>query len=390
VKNPPLLRVQSFNDPDTWHEIDRVEHTCTCEWFRQDGYCKHLEVVGVYQSAEFTPRTHPTFSQALSGMVKAIRMGRTEDAIYWLMYLDTMPATPKLSRKDARFRIARRLLIGSAEDGHSVEVMEKVSSTFPRLAQEFTPILALATEIVRICKLPNWWHTASGGQDYIYTSLVAQRIWVLRSRLRDISTLMAALASGVEARDKIKVAGACDGLCEAKLARTKLAEFLLQLAEVQNSKVAARLARIHRTHKSALSGDNNFLCQAAWVMAGGESPVFNTCEPVTHAEVVALLEQASERWKNPVPIPHEYCDGIHCAGQDRRYAGILQDMWAVCQVFNKHGNIEPNNEWTFDMYSLDGLEIEEIEKPVGAGTRVQSIAPPSLQSGNGDQRALFS
>ncbi len=122
----PFIRLRSFSGNGVVYTIDRSDHTCTCDQFADDGHCKHLDEVGVYRRREFIPRTHPTFSQGLSGIVKSIRMRRTEDAIYWLMYLDGFPATDKLSKKTARFRLARRILIGSAEDGHSISVMESV------------------------------------------------------------------------------------------------------------------------------------------------------------------------------------------------------------------------------------------------------------------------
>src|ERR1017187_4715569 len=75
-------------------------------------------------------------------------------------------------------------------------------------------------------------------------------------------------------------------------------------------------------------------------------------------DVYELLDRATEQWKHPKPIPHEYCDGIHCAGKDRRYAGILTDMWAVCMAYKLYGNIEPANRWLPEFFPLTGLEIE--------------------------------
>ena len=71
-----------------------------------------------------------------------------EDAVYWLMYLDSLPAREKLSKKAARFRLARRILIGSAEDGHSIAVMESVATNFQFLCRLDSPLVYLAAEIV--------------------------------------------------------------------------------------------------------------------------------------------------------------------------------------------------------------------------------------------------
>jgi hypothetical protein len=183
----PLIRLKSFEGRPLIYTVDRTARTCTCESFQTGGehYCEHLEELGVYQQKQFTPSAHPTFSQALSGLIKAIRMRRVEDAIYWLMYLDGFPAGEKLTKKATRFRLARRILIGSAEDGHSISVMEYVASNFRLLGKVDTPLVYLAAEIVRICKLPNWWDPSTGGHDYLYNSLVGNRQQVVYRKVND-------------------------------------------------------------------------------------------------------------------------------------------------------------------------------------------------------------
>src|ERR1035441_8449030 len=175
----PPIRIKSFSGSGVDYTVDRSERTCTCPQFAADGHCRHLDEVGVYQPKQFTPRTHPTFSQALSGMVKSIRLRRVEDAIYFLVYLDQFPPNEKLSQKAARFRVARRILIGAAEDGMSLSVMEEVAANFKFLCKLYTPLVYLAAEIVRICKLPNWWNPVTGGHDYILSSLIGFRQQVL-------------------------------------------------------------------------------------------------------------------------------------------------------------------------------------------------------------------
>jgi hypothetical protein len=139
---------------------------------------------------------------------------------------------------------------------------------------------------------------------------------------------------------------------------TRQAEYLMSIAQKMRHEKAIRLLNIHLGARTALSGDNNFTGHAVWYLAGGESPVADQIEPVVEGEVYEMLDGANDRWKHPEPIPNCYCDGIHCAGNDRRYAGILTDMWAVCRMFQHYGNIEPENEWLPEFYTTDGLEVE--------------------------------
>jgi hypothetical protein len=146
---------------NVWHRISLAEKTCDCPEFRSKaGRCPHLTALGIHPLKPFVPQTHPTFSQALSALVKSIRIRRVEDAVYWLVYVDSF------KEPQYRFRTARRLLIGSAEDGHSIAVMEKVREKFPTICRPQTELACLATEAVRICKIPNWWQPSTGGPDY--------------------------------------------------------------------------------------------------------------------------------------------------------------------------------------------------------------------------------
>jgi hypothetical protein len=88
--------------------------------------------------------------------------------VHWLIYLDSF------QEKQYRFWTARRLLIGSAEDGHSNRVMEETTSSFRTINKPAAGLLYLIEEALRICRLPNWWHPDSGGPDYIYHSMVGQ------------------------------------------------------------------------------------------------------------------------------------------------------------------------------------------------------------------------
>jgi hypothetical protein len=129
IPSGKIIRLKSFGG-DQWYNIDLDSRTCTCAKFLTvNEICEHLNAVGIYsRSRSFFARSHPTFSQALSGMVKSIRLRRFEDAIYWLVDLDTFKE-PK-----HRFRTARRILIGSAEDGHSITVMERAVESFKRIS----------------------------------------------------------------------------------------------------------------------------------------------------------------------------------------------------------------------------------------------------------------
>jgi hypothetical protein len=308
-KASATILLKSFTG-DQWYNISLDKRTCSCPQFVTTSLpCKHLNALGIFGTPKaFVARTHPTFSQALSALVKSIRLRRVEDAVYWLVYLDTF------KEPQSRFRTARRILIGSAEDGHSISVMEKVVDSFRRISKTHADIEELAAEVLRICKVPNWWHSSTGGHDYIYHGMVGERqLWQLRME-RSSENFMNMLAQAIVEQDKAKALAAAMGFTESRLGGTKQAEFMLECANKADHKEARRLAMVHLRAKSALSSDNNFICQSAWMLAGGVSSVADVIEPVHLSEVVELLERAGERWKDPQPIPGWCCDGVHSAG----------------------------------------------------------------------------
>lgn len=294
-------------------------------------------------------------------MVKSIRLRQVEDAIYWLVYLDTF------KEPQSRFRTARRILVGSAEDGHSIAVMERTVDRFRWNSKNLARLEDLATAIVRICLIPNWWHPSTGGPGYIYHGMIGERqLWQTKQEPRP-ETFLKLLERAIVEQDKANALTAVMGFSRCRLSSTKQAEFLLACARKADHKHAKRLALVHLSAKGALSGDNNFICQAAWMLTGGASPVADVIDPVDQSEVLNLLEQARQCWKDPKPIPGWCCDGTHCAGNDERFMGVWPRMHAMCRAYEHYARVDPEDEWLPEFQCFDGLTIQSSESLGGEG-----------------------
>jgi hypothetical protein len=362
------IRLKAFGS-ECWYRIDILAKTCDCGSFRITQRCEHLDVLGIHRTKPFTPTVRPTFSQALSALVKSIRLRRVGDAVYWLVYLDSsfrdrqyrFPYKDASTDREYRFRTARRLLIASAEDGHSISVMEEVARRFRVACRPETELLHLIADAVRICKQPNWWHPDSGGPAYIYQSLIGQRAFLYGRRNYNVSRLLEEIRTAIRIHDG---AGAVGGILAfehlpEKCGASKQAEFMLSLGEEMGHEDAARLCRVHLSARTALSSDNNFLCQAGWLLAGGRNPIANEIAPVTMGECQELLKQANERWRNPQPIPRWCLDGVHSAGDDPRFMGTYPAMWAVCRAYQHHQRVHPDDVWLPEFRCFHGLVIKE-------------------------------
>ena len=353
------LRINSFSNRDTTYELDKSAGHCSCPAYAADKWCKHLEAVGSYKPRKkVTLTARPSFSQAQSALVKSIRIRNINEGAYWLHYCWGF----REKMLGSQYRTVRRLLIGSAEDGHSIAVMEQIAENFTALLAkdvEFSNVLA---ELVRICKVPNWWHPSTGGHDYIYSGMVAKRRTLYDTTLYSMDQSLSELCKAIDGQDRIAALFWMNKAGDAgKGASLAIAHRLLHLAVTRNHEPAIRLMQnVHIRHAKALHDDNNFLGMAAWLLAGGDSPVIDQIEIVTKGEVRQLLDQVNST--APYVVPEWCCDGQHCAGNDIRYCGYWDRMYAVCNQFKHYQRVDPSDAWLEDdFYCLDGLMINPSE-----------------------------
>lgn len=345
--------LESFSTQGVCYDVDKDAVTCTCPAFIVNLHCKHLDAVGAYKPRKATLTARPNYSQALSALVKCIRLRDIHEGAYWLNYC--WGFNNRLS--GSQFRTVRRLLIGSAEDGHSIAVMEKMSANFPLLLSKQVEFEKVMAEFLRICKAPTWWNSETGGHDYIRSGMLATREILYTTHKHTFEDCLQGLELSIGKQDKVMALYWVLVVHETKKgAGLVLAQKLHALSLHRNCPAAQRLMQnVYLPHAKSLSTDSNFTGQAAWLLAGGTSPVIEQIEPVTRGEVRRLIEQVNDA--APHPPPEWCCDGIHCAGNDFRFAGMWDRMYAVCNQFNFYGRINPD-EWREDeFYSLDGLRV---------------------------------
>lgn len=340
---------------DTPYRVNRKQETCTCPQF-QSGWCKHLEAVGRFRKKSATLSSRPNFAQALSGLVKGIRLRNLDEAAHWLTYCWSF----RQKLNGTQFRIVRRLLIGSAEDGHSIAVMERMADNYSALLAKDADFAMVMAELVRICKVPNWWMPETGGHDYIYHGMLGSQKPFYDLDVHPLAYCLQQLELAIDGQDKTS---ALDWVMRAhecgEKAGAMIARKLNDLAVRHDCLPALRLMQnIYLRHEQSLRSDTNFTCQAAWFLAGGSSPVVEQIETVTRGEVRTLIEKVNST--GPHIIPEWCCDGVHCAGNDIRYAGMWDRMYAVCNQYTHYGSVSPDDPWLEDeFYNLDGLTVEE-------------------------------
>lgn len=274
------------------YKVDRNLNTCTCHNFISEGWCNHLKAVGCYPKKAVKLSGRPNFYQALSGLVKGIRLRNLDEAAYWLTYCWSF----RQKLNGTQFRIVRRLLIGSVEDGHSIAVMEKLSDSYAKLLLKEADFSDIMAELIRICKIPNWWHPDTGGHDYIYSGMLATRKILYDPSSYSVDGCLSGLEKAIANQNKVDALRWVLQNQESASTISIIAHKLGELAVANGCQSARRLIQdIYLRHEKSLKKDNNFLCQAAWLLTGGNSSVTDVIETVTQTEVNTLINKISDQ-----------------------------------------------------------------------------------------------
>ena len=123
------------------------------------------------------------------------------------------------------------------------------------------------------------------------------------------------------------------------------AELLVELAYTSTHQQAKRLAQVYHRMAGALWTDGNISGQCVYALMCGE---FGNQEvPEANPEMaVQLIVQAEERLHGAVAVPTFALDGIHTrGGNDRRFAGVVEQMEGCCRAYEYYGRLSPNDVW---------------------------------------------
>ncbi|MGH8559263.1 MAG: hypothetical protein ACRESZ_17800, partial [Methylococcales bacterium] len=341
--------VKSFSGgPD--YQVDTDAKTCTCMAYRSGKTrpCKHIKLamenLGASEPIAETPKikpgkTHPTYSQAASAVVKMVRTRNIREAVYWLHYL--------AAHTERRFILIRRLAVISVEDNLNISTHEAVmGAVFGLLKAKQSPeadFRDYVREIIRICKSPNWWETPDG-RDYVINGLARgiQCYWIIKNQpeLSTAAGRMEAFDKALAEADYVKAIALTRMLKDDKAEQIEMSEHLRDFVKASGNTEAMRGLAVWMKMIGLLAGfDRNPVCHTIYRLFRGK---LGNHDPVTvsEAEIDAAIAQCKSDWENPVPVPAWTQDGIHCAGADRRFAGTAEGMAYQCLSYLQYGRLD--------------------------------------------------
>lgn len=324
-----IVEIPSFSRPGITYEIDLDKRTCTCPAFRKHPSqpCKHLQSLG----GLFLDPPSPDPGEALSALIKSIRLRRTADAVTWLLYLWRIP--------NYRVRAQRRLLLSSAEDNLSISVMQSVSNWYSLNRFDFN---GAVREMLRTMKAPNWYATERG-RTYIRRWRQAE---LEENPFHEVSkdALLLILENAVKDRALMRALHAFNAFYEIKDSnRRALAQLLVRLSAELDNHPALELAKLFEDNLQTVWTDTNHSGQALYTMIVG--PVGEGETPtVEDSEVLQLIAHA--RTHPPAATPTWSLDGIHTRrGGDARFGGVLPMMYGCCRAYLHFGRLDPEDRW---------------------------------------------
>lgn len=351
------IEIASFTDPDVKYTINTANKTCTCPAFTKNSKhpCKHLmSIPNLIPKPK--PVTHPTLSMAMSALIKATRLRDVDDAIYWLVYLNTFP--------DARYRLLRRLFVMAGEDSLTLSVQNKGHLHLTNY--KTATLTSMAAEVVRICKTPNFFETPDG-RTWVWVQRKCEEIkaadfkpatFEMKAQQKYIEAMLANDEDDETYESHWLAMRTLDFLDPKRgFDSTKMYEWWYQLAKEYGNEEAMFQAQFCIPHGRDLSRDVNYdmqiLSRLFWGTLGDQTDVV-----VKRGEVVDLMTKANERWKNPKPIPEHYLDGIHTVGSDRRFAGTVRAMLGQCHAYLKYGRVHPDDQWEPYFWQTPNLPLD--------------------------------
>lgn len=336
------IKVPSMTDPNVSYEIDVKHKTCSCPAYKKGitRPCKHLIEHGIVKKKVILYPTHPEYSQAMSAYVKSVRLRQTEDAIYWLIYLYT-------NLQDKLFRTRRRVWIAAAEDCQNVWVQKYATDWFSNKKVGYDKDLYGALKVTyMICQTLNWYQDRTA-HHYIHSWVLADRLcrkWKKEEFVKDMSNVRSLLENSIQDGNGPKAIAFASILAgQPPKDKATTTEMLLKMTEKGGDDlvVARRVLNMYNCNGGK---DVNYLGQAVYRMTCGDFGQSGVVS-IDDGFLSNLISKAEKRWQKPKPVPKHYCDGLHCAGEDRRFSGMSIDMWKAINAYTYYGRLHPADKW---------------------------------------------
>jgi len=283
--------------------------------------------MGVDRVAEVTKKR----GQIVSGLMKAIRLQREEDSVYWMLAL--------LRGGQERSYLGRRCFGSSCEDNFNIQAIEMASELARRPPKAELPYLQ---SVIASSRGPKWyWPMAKA---YTFGRCEA---YEGRRVFEDKTDLELEQLCRVSLREKqfVPFFVAYRELKKERKRNLGLVGELVELGKASQIPEAQRLAAAMAPHLwQCATRETNPVWQLVWVLMHGPFP--GSGDPVDLSGAEQTIARAEARWAKPElePVPSWALDGVHVKGNDERFAGTWIGLRNMVAMFAKFGRLAPEDD----------------------------------------------
>jgi hypothetical protein len=282
--------------------------------------------LGTDRVAEVTQRR----GQIVSALMKAIRLAREEDAVYWMLAL--------LRGGQDRSYLGRRCFGSACEDNFNLQAIEMGAELARKPAEVELPFLQ---SVIASSRGPKWYwpmakaYTVGRCQPY-----EAPRVFEHTS----VAELEALCREALRQRQFVPFFAAYRELKRERKKNLGIVTELVALAKASPIEEARRLATAMAPHLwQCATRETNPVWQLVWILCEGPFPGSNAPVDLTGAE--QTIARAEERWGQAVlePVPSWVLDGVHTSGDDERFAGTWRGLRNMVAMYERYGRLSPED-----------------------------------------------
>jgi hypothetical protein len=261
--------------------------------------------------------------------MKAIRLQREEDAVYWMMAL--------FRGGQDRAYLGRRCFGSSCEDNLTLQATEMGSELAQKPAKAELPYLQSVIASSRGLK----WY-APVAAPYTLARCEAHENTARPFQRESVERLEELCRESLQQRQFVAFFIPYRELKKERQRNLRLVGELVEIGKASDIPEARRLATAMAPHLwQCATRETNPVWQLVWILCSGPFP--GSAEPLDLTGAEQTIARAETRWaaENLEPVPGWALDGIHTIGSDARFAGTWIGLRNCVEMYQRYGRLDP-------------------------------------------------
>jgi hypothetical protein len=284
--------------------------------------------MGVDRVSEVTSKRGPI----VSALMKAIRLQREEDAVYWVLAL--------LRGGQERGYLGRRCFGSACEDNFNLQALEMGSELAKRPPKAELPYLQ---SVIASSRGSKWYWPMAKAYTIARCEAYENQQRVFEDKT--VEELEELCRVSLRQQQFVPFFVAYRELKKERQRNAGIVNELIEVGKASPMPEARRLAAATAPHTwQCIRRENNPIWMLVWILS--EGPFEGMSAPVDLTGADQTIAAAEARWgkKDLEPVPSWALDGVHTTGSDERFAGTWAGLRNCVAMYAKYGRLSPADE----------------------------------------------